>query len=72
MRLVSTTRRRVEAASRRALALRTLSYRSLKSILSRGLDAQRLLSPEPLPGLALIHENVRGPAYYADTEEASC
>ncbi len=64
---------RVEAASRRALALRTLSYRSLKSILSRGLDAQPLpLSPEPLPGLALIHENVRGPAYYADTEEASC
>lgn len=64
---------RVEAAARRALALHALSYRSLKSILSRGLDAQPLpLSPEPLPGLAVIHENVRGPAYYADTEEASC
>jgi transposase len=64
---------RVEAASRRALALRTLSYRSLKSILARGLDAQPLpCAPEPLPGFALIHENLRGPAYYADTEEASC
>lgn len=64
---------RVEAAARRALALQTLSYRSLKSILSRGLDAQPLpLPPEPLPGLALVHENLRGPTYYADTEEASC
>jgi transposase len=64
---------RVEAASRRALALHTLSYRSLKSILARGLDAQPLpVAPEPLPGLALLHENLRGPAYYADTEEASC
>ena len=64
---------RVEAAAQRALALHTLSYRSLKSILSRGLDAQPLLlAPEPLPGLALLHENLRGPAYYADTEEESC
>jgi len=64
---------RVEAAARRALALHTLTYRSLKSILARGLDAQPLpLAPEPLPGLVLLHENLRGPTYYADPKEESC
>ncbi|MCL4368738.1 MAG: IS21 family transposase [Actinobacteria bacterium] len=62
---------RMEAASRRALALGATSYRSVKSILVRGLDAQPLpVPPEPLPGLALLHENLRGPAYYAEEREA--
>jgi transposase len=64
---------RVEAASRRAVALSALSYRSLKSILARGLDAQPLPAvPEPLPGLVVRHENLRGPDYYAEKEGASC
>jgi len=62
---------RMEAASRRALHLGATSYRSVKSILDRGLDHVPLPAvPEPLPGLALVHENLRGPHYYADKKEA--
>jgi transposase len=62
---------RVEAASRRALFLGATSYRSVKSILSRGLDKMPFPpAPEPLPGLALVHENLRGPDYYAEKKEA--
>ena len=62
---------RVEAACRRALFLGATSYRSVKSILARGLDQVPLpASPEPLPGLVLLHENLRGPHYYADEKEA--
>lgn len=64
---------RVEAASRRALYLGAYSSRSVKSILARGLDQQPLpAEPEPMPGLTLLHENLRGPAYYAEEEDASC
>ena len=55
---------RLEAACARALAVGAHSYRSVESILERGLD--RL----PLPGksatvlTAGFHENVRGPNYY--------
>ena len=55
---------RTEAACARALALRSYSYRSVKSILSTGLDRQPLpgsappLSPHP------VHGNLRGPGYY--------
>lgn len=64
---------RVEAACQRALFLGALSYRSVKSILARGLDAQPLpAEPESLPGLALVHENLRGPAYYTEKEDPSC
>jgi transposase len=63
---------RVEAASRRALFLGAFSYRSVKSILARGLDAQPLPLEEPRPHLALVHENLRGPAYYAKEEDTSC
>lgn len=62
---------RVEAASRRALFLGATSYRSVKSILDRGLDRVPLPpAPDPLPGLALAHENLRGPHYYAEEKEA--
>jgi transposase len=54
---------RVEAASTRALTFGAYSYRSVETILKRGLDSQ------PLPQSAestepVIHENVRGPDYY--------
>jgi len=62
---------RMEAASRRALFLGATSYRSVKSILARGLDKVPLPpAPEPLPDLALVHENLRGPDYYAEEKEA--
>jgi transposase len=52
---------RVEAAANRALAIRACSYQSVKSILSKGLDA-RPLPTRTLPAPA--HANVRGADYY--------
>ncbi len=54
---------RTEAACQRALAAGTVNYRSIESILMRGLDRLPLFSettPEPLPN----HEHIRGPEYY--------
>jgi len=54
---------RLEAACARALRFGTCSYRSIKSILEKGLDQQ---PPEPeLPLNSPTHENVRGQDYYA-------
>jgi transposase len=54
---------RLEAACGRALFARSYSYRSVESILKKGLDAQPL--PEPAPDLTHPdHENLRGPDYY--------
>src|SRR5207253_2178852 len=53
---------RVEQACRRAHALGAASYRSVKSILTHGLDRQPL--PAPPTGPAPAHEHIRGPAYY--------
>ena len=54
---------RLEAACARALALGTASYRSLESILKKGLDRRSL--PEPTPAKEPVHhENVRGADYY--------
>jgi len=54
---------RMEAASTRALAFGAYSYRSVETILKRGLDRQPL--PEPAePSEPVMHENVRGPDYY--------
>lgn len=55
--------KRVEAASKRALAIGGGSYTSLKSILANGLDSK------PLPGQApakdpVMHSNIRGNSYY--------
>jgi len=54
---------RLDAACRRALALNTLSYRSVESILKKGLDRKK---PEPVQESILPddHGNVRGPSYY--------
>jgi transposase len=55
---------RVEAAARRALEFNTCSYRSMKAILSAGLDQQKYNGEQPeLPGL-LPHQNIRGQEYY--------
>jgi transposase len=62
---------RLEAACLRALAIDDVSLRGIESILRRGLD--RL----PLPGevedldIALVHENVRGAAYYRERSGAA-
>jgi transposase len=55
---------RVEAAAKRALRYRACSYRSMKAILSTGLDRQPDNSEQShLPGL-LPHQNIRGQEYY--------
>ena len=65
MRLARTfSRERMEAACTRALAIGTHRYRSVASILKKGLDRQPIIPPAqaelPLPS----HANVRGPDYY--------
>ncbi len=57
---------RLEAAAVRAQHAESMTYRSIHSMLQRGLDQAPL---EPLAvetRLPATHENVRGPAYYAD------
>jgi transposase len=56
---------RVEAAAARALAIHAHSYRSVKSILERGLD-QLALEFEPTPAPRAPHVHVRGPRYFTD------
>ena len=52
---------RLDAACKRALALNTLSYRSVESILRNGLDRKK---PEPVQESILPDDQVRGPSYY--------
>lgn len=54
---------RLEAACARALAIGTISYKSLASILAKGLDARPLPSATPAAE-PIVHPNVRGAGYY--------
>ncbi len=55
---------RLEAACARALASRAVGFKSIESILKRGLD--RMPLPESPPEKPPIdHENIRGPEYYS-------
>ena len=62
---------RLDAACRRALALRSHSYKTVKNILSSGTDQLPLPVEEGLRSTLLPHENVRGGSYY-DTEDIRC
>jgi transposase len=53
---------RVEGACKRALTFRAYSYRNVKTILEKGLDAQ---PPQETSPAALTHANVRGADYYS-------
>ncbi len=55
---------RVEAAAQRALKYNTCSYRSLKAILSSGLDKQRDTGELPVQMSLPLHQNIRGQEYY--------
>jgi transposase len=52
---------RLEAACQRAVAIKALSYRSVESILTHGLDAQPVTPTEPTTSLP--HANLRGADY---------
>ncbi len=54
---------RLEAACVRALTIRSLTYRSIHSILKAGLDRQSVASSSPSSSMP-EHPNVRGPSYY--------
>jgi transposase len=54
---------RLEAACSRALAIRAYSYKSIRSVLEKGLDGQPLSPPEPQP--PIDHKNIRGGNYFA-------
>jgi transposase len=56
-------RPRFDAACRRALAIGAPTRKSVLAILSRGLDAAPIEAAEQL-SLNVVHENVRGGAYY--------
>ena len=53
---------RLEAAAARAVSTGACSYRSVKSILERGLDRRPLEPPAARPPLE--HDNLRGAAYF--------
>jgi len=55
---------RLEAACARALAIRSYSYRSVESILRKGLDRKPLLEPVSEANTDRRHEYLRGPDYY--------
>lgn len=56
---------RLDAACKRALAIHTLSYKSIASILEKGLD-RRPLPPKPDGFRSIQHENIRGEQYYIE------
>ena len=55
---------RIENASRRALAVKAITYRSLKNILEKNLDRHEYIPPIEMP--PVLHENIRGPRYYLE------
>lgn len=59
---------RLEAACQRALAIRGVTYRSIKSILKNGLDRLPLDDHDEQTTLELPqdHDNLRGPDYYTN------
>jgi hypothetical protein len=54
----------LEKGCERALAIRSLSYQSIASILKQGLDQQALEGDVHLQSDLPLHDNVRGADYY--------
>lgn len=59
---------RLEAACERALSFGSTSYKSVKLILSKGLDSQPLPEPQPQQP-ALQHCNLRGAGYFTEDQD---
>ena len=57
------TPQRLEAACARALSIKSLTYRSVSSILKSGLDRQQPPA-KPVQTTLALHDNVRGADYY--------
>jgi len=59
---------RLENACSRALIIKALSYKSVKSILKNGLDQQPLLFDQTENTPPVTHDNIRGKHYYQQKE----
>jgi transposase len=59
---------RVEMACRRALTINAYAYKSVKSILKKGLDRQPVIFDQPVDCPASVHHNIRGNNYYRQKE----
>jgi len=55
---------RLEAACARAIFIKAYSYKSVESILKKGLDQQTLLFDQPENTKTINHSNIRGEKYY--------
>lgn len=55
---------RLEAACQRALKINAFSYKSVNSIMKKGLDQQALPFDESPPEKIVTHNNIRGSGYY--------
>jgi len=64
------TPQRLEAACERALIIKAFSYKSVESILKRGLDQQVLVFDQTENPPPLTHHNIRGKHYYNQEETA--
>lgn len=61
---------RLDAACSRALAIRGVNYRSIKSILENNLDSKPL--PQKTQLTLSLHENIRGEDYFDQGKEQQC
>jgi hypothetical protein len=55
---------RMEAAAQRALLANVVRYKSIASILQRGLDQQPLATSTPSSQPPTAHDNIRGAEYF--------
>ncbi len=55
---------RLECACQRAIYFKSVTFRSIKSILEQHLDKQAFLPLKTTPEAPLLHENIRGAQYY--------
>ena len=55
---------RLEAACQRAVAIKAPTYKSIVSILQKGLDRVSLETPSKQASLPFEHSNIRGADYY--------
>ena len=63
---------RLDAASARALRLRSYSYLTVKNILAAAQDRLPLDDDSPAPASTPSHGNIRGAEYYAALEDEPC
>jgi len=62
------TPQRLEAACERALMIKAFSYKSVESILKRGLDQHGLVFDQTETPPPVTHHNIRGRGYYEEKE----